>query len=217
MTEAIIDTAYDSETLARSIYNASARSIRDIRATRQSSFYVIGNAADFDEYCEEIVRAVPIDGVACLWPKISRSEFYEDTASVHFMRHFRQDLPADEFDILLAQAVVAVADEIVAMLSLVLGARHPRSVTITCCTISDAAQAEIERYVRRAFDLTPKFLPLEKLPSGVDGIEFENAIYDRLDTRPTRIAPIMPDWILGQIRGTKYDKTQEPVSRGPTI
>jgi len=217
MRLAIVDASYNSEKLAKSIFNAAERTVETLSSRSETPFYVIGNAADFDEFCERIVESIPTTGVACLWPKISANSFYKDTASVHFQRYYVQPVPEAELDVLLVQSIVAVSDEILAMLSLVLGSRRPRSITIACCTLGAAARSGIKSFAQSQFELQPEFLSMETLSSDIDPIEFENLIYDRLDTREQRIVPVMPHWVLGQIRGTKLDKTQDPALGGPTI
>ncbi|KQS75959.1 hypothetical protein [Rhizobium sp. Leaf383] len=215
MTGAIISQSYDSNQLAMSIHHAAVSASNVLRD--RSGLYVIGNAADFDEYCEPIIEGLSVSGVSCLWPIVERNRISREEVSIYFSRYFIQPLPPGELDIVLAQSIVAVPEEIIAMLSLALGERVPVSVTVICCTLATVAENEIRVFVEEKYGYKPQFYSEESMPADVDRIAFRNEMYDRLDSRPLQLVPILPQWVFQQIKGTKLDKKMNPTPDGFTM
>lgn len=203
----IIDLAKDSDALAIEITDAAPEAVALLGDARNLEFYIIGKAGDFDEFAVPVISLLKTSGAACLWPKPRRSRVFGGGADVHITGSFIEPLPRKgDLNLLLAQSVAAVPEELHAMLTFVVRKRTPARIDIVSCAasagIEDGLRKSIAEHSKRWKDVPVHFHCLETLPVGGDDIDFENMFFDHIDNRPRKIADVMPEWVFEKIKGS---------------
>lgn len=208
MDTKIIDLSKESDTLANDITDAAPNAVSLLGEARNLEFYVIGNAGDFDEFAVPVMECLNTSGAACLWPKPRRSRVFEG-ADVHIVGNFTQPLSKrGSVNLLLVQSVVTVPNELLAMLTHVMGRQTPARVDIVSCAMSD----DIEKGLKEAIaEHSPRWrkvpIHLHRLEAlstrGDEGIDFENEFFDLIDNRPRKDFDVMPEWVYAQIAGAR--------------
>jgi hypothetical protein len=206
---AVVDLSLSSDALAESISSSAAAVVTRLSIKPKETVYVVGNAADFDEFCVPAMKLLGTKSAACLWPTVSKSRAFRNYFDVFFVQEYIEPLPKRAHLVLL-QSVLLVAQEAIAMLTRVIAETAvPARISIGSCIGHHDVEAEITRYFKTAYKLDVRVISEEYLPSDRDFLDFEHHAFDLLDDRPNKRFPNMPEWVLSKMLGRDHDPSPD--------
>lgn len=212
---AVIDLSLSSDALAESISSSAASVVTRLSIKPSETVYVVGNAADFDEFCVPAMKLLGTMSGACLWPTVSKSRAFPNSFEVFFFQEYIEPLPKKAHLVLL-QSVLLVAEEAVAMLTRVIAETAvPARISIGSCISHHDVEAQIKSYFKQVYKLDARVISEEFLPSDRDPLDFESQAFDLLDDRPNKRFPNMPEWVLSKMLGRDHDPSPDAGS-GPS-
>ncbi|MDV4160582.1 hypothetical protein R1538_05540 [Rhizobium leguminosarum] len=210
-----IDLKLSSDDLALSIERAALKMISASEIRASDSLYIVGNAADFEEFCVPAIHQIRPAGAACLWPKVTRSRVFEGF-DVALVRDFIQPIPTNA-DVLVLQAVASTAEEIAAMVTRVFQDNRPARIRLLSCLTRKNLEARLRPYFERAYGLRFEVVAEDHFDPKVDAYEFQQQAYDLLDNRVRKNFPNMPEWVLARMKGHSPDpEPGEPPTPAPS-
>lgn len=205
----IVDLSLHSDDLAKSI-SASVEAVSRRLAIRPGErVYIIGNAADFDEFCAPAIERLEAIAAACLWPRISVSPAFVDTIDVIFIQEYIEPVP-DDACVVMLQSVLLAWEEAVAMVTRVLQDARPGRIVIGACLGDRDVERRVKDYLEKRYVVDVRIGSEEYIGPKANRLEFEQRAFDLLDDRPRKQFPNMPEWVLAKILGQDYDPSAEP-------
>lgn len=213
----IVDLTLSSDALAIEIGRAAVRMVSELKILLPDNVYLIGNAADFDEFCVPAIHRVQPAGVSCLWPRTTKSIVFDDAFDVTFVREFIQPVPLNP-EVILLQAVAGTAEEIVSMITRVLQNNKPASIRLVSCVTSNGLEERLRPYFERSYGADFSVIAPGSLDPTIDTLDFQNRAYEILDNRARKDFPNMPEWVLSQMKGHRPDpEPDEDPKPSPTL
>lgn len=158
--------------------------------------YLVGNGGDFREYTVPIAKELDahLEGVACLWPH--RMEFpTKEGIWVYSITNECIEAPSGcKPTVIFCQSIMSDANELLSMVNRIRYVVEPQKLIFSSALYNEHVAEEVLGSV--AIDADFDGIAVDTSLEGQ-----QRAVFDALDDRPVKIAPLMSRWLAMRFFG----------------